>query len=917
MLKKKVKGTIKKKNSKKDSIKKTPGKTPRSFKSKEDFSKNIPQSLADENITVEDQALAAEMAEQLLKSAGDTPPVLPTASKEYTADKITVLEGLEAVRRRPAMYIGNTAEEGLHHLVYEVVDNSIDEALGGYCSEIEIIIHADNSITVNDNGRGIPVEMHQQQKKSALEVVMTMLHAGGKFDHKAYKVSGGLHGVGVSCVNALSEWLEVEVRRDGKVYTQGYKRGIPTSKVKCIGDTKKTGTKVIFKPDDKIFTVMVFSYETLAHRLRELAFLNKGVRIKLKDERGDDEKTDLFFYEGGIVAYVKHLNANKNVIHHFPIYFQKEKDGFALEVAMQWHDGYTENIFSYANNINTIEGGTHLIGFKSALTRSANDYAKTRNLIKSESANVQGEDIREGLTAVVSVKISDPQFEGQTKTKLGNSDVKGWVETMVNEALSAYFEENPGVSRRIVEKSVLAAQAREAARKAREITRRKGALESDTLPGKLADCSETDPSRSELYLVEGDSAGGSAKQGRDRRFQAILPLKGKILNVEKARIDKILSNEEIRTIITAMGCGIGEQEFNLQKARYHKVIIMTDADVDGAHIRTLLLTLFFRQMRQLLESGYVYIAQPPLYRVKRNKEEKYLDNEQALDKYLLEAGSTETKVVRIRPRGSDLMMQGPKLKDFLESVIDLLAIKPKLEKRGWTIEEYISIRGEKKQLPMYEVMTPEGLRFVYSDEELERLLNRLRKQAGKDEASNKPGKRGRKGSKRKSDDQIPDLFAAAEDNNKIDNIQYVAVKDIGEIRLMDNCLERLEKIGIEIEKILSEEKSNQGKKNPAALFKIDLDGEKTELFTLSQVIHRIKDVGRKGLTIQRYKGLGEMNPEQLWATTMNPENRRILQVKVEDAAHADEIFTILMGDQVDPRRRFIERHAPEVRNLDI
>lgn len=881
-----------------------------------------PKSLADEKITVEDQALAAEMAEQLLKNAGDTPPVLPTASKEYTADKITVLEGLEAVRRRPAMYIGNTAEEGLHHLVYEVVDNSIDEALAGFCTEIEVIIHADNSVTVNDNGRGIPVEMHEQQKKSALEVVMTMLHAGGKFDHKAYKVSGGLHGVGVSCVNALSEWLEVEVRRDGKVYIQGYKRGIPTNKVKCIGDTKKTGTKVIFKPDSKIFTVMVFTYETLAHRLRELAFLNKGVKIKLKDERGDEEKTDLFYYEGGIVAYVKHLNTNKNVIHHFPIYFQKERDGFSLEVAMQWHDGYTENIFSYANNINTIEGGTHLIGFKSALTRSANDYAKTRNLIKSETNNVQGEDIREGLTAVVSVKISDPQFEGQTKTKLGNSDVKGWVEAMVNEALSAYFEENPGVSRRIVEKSVLAAQAREAARKAREITRRKGALESDTLPGKLADCSETDPARSELFLVEGDSAGGSAKQGRDRRFQAILPLKGKILNVEKARIDKILSNEEIRTIITAMGCGIGDQEFNLQKARYHRVIIMTDADVDGAHIRTLLLTLFFRQMRQLIESGYVYIAQPPLYRVKRNKDEKYLDHDQAMDKYLLEAGGADAKLVRIRTRGNDLMLQGPKLQEFLDSVVDLLNIKPKLEKRGWTIEEYIGVRADRKQLPMYEVMTPEGLRFVYSDEELERLLGRLRKKAAKEDGAKdgtrpQTGAAGKKRGRRKSDEKTPDLFAAAESTGKAEEPKYIAVKDIGEIRLMENCLQRLEKIGIEIEKILAEEKNNHEKKTPSALFKLDLGGDKTELFSLSQVIHRIKEVGRKGLVIQRYKGLGEMNPEQLWVTTMNPENRRILQVKIEDAAKADEIFTILMGDQVDPRRRFIEHHAPEVRNLDI
>ncbi|MCK5241369.1 DNA topoisomerase (ATP-hydrolyzing) subunit B, partial [bacterium] len=667
---------------------------------------SLGKSLAEEKITAKDQALAAEMAEQLLNTAKGDAPVSPVKSDEYGADKITVLEGLEAVRKRPAMYIGNTAEAGLHHLVYEVVDNSIDEALAGFCAEIGVIIHADNSITVSDDGRGIPVEIHKTKKKSALEVVMTVLHAGGKFDNQAYKVSGGLHGVGVSCVNALSEWLEVEVRRDGKVYTQAYKRGIPTAKVDCIGVTKKTGTKTIFKPDGNIFSTLDYSFDTLAHRLREQAFLNKGIKIKLTDERGEEEKTVSFFYEGGIVAFVKHLNANRNVIHHFPIYFQKEREGFALEVAMQYHDGYTENIFSYANNINTTEGGMHMIGFKSALTRCANSYAKSRNLIKAEKVSIQGEDIREGLTAIISIKIVDPQFEGQTKTKLGNSEVKGWVEEAVNESLSAYFEENPGVTRRIIDKSVTAAQAREAARKAREITRRKGALESDNLPGKLADCSEKDPTLSELYLVEGDSAGGSAKQGRDRRFQAILPLKGKILNVEKARIDKILNNEEIRTIITALGCGIGEQEFNIAKARYHKVIIMTDADVDGAHIRTLLLTLFFRQMRQLIESGYIYIAQPPLYRVKRNKDEKYLDNEAMLDKYLIEAGGSEAKVTRIRQNKNNLTLTGLKLLDFLQSVIDLSNLKPKMERRGLSLEEYINLRSGNKKLPMYEVHTP-------------------------------------------------------------------------------------------------------------------------------------------------------------------------------------------------------------------
>ncbi|MBN1594679.1 DNA topoisomerase (ATP-hydrolyzing) subunit B [candidate division FCPU426 bacterium] len=863
------------------------------------------------------------MAEQLLQTAKGNAPVVP-GNQDYGADKITVLEGLEAVRRRPAMYIGNTAEEGLHHLVYEVVDNSIDEALAGYCTEIHVIIHADNSVTVTDNGRGIPVEIHKMQKKSALEVVMTMLHAGGKFDHKAYKVSGGLHGVGVSVVNALSIWLEVEVRRDGKAYTQAYKRGIPTTKVENIGETKKTGTKVIFKPDDKIFSTIVFSFDTLAHRLRELAFLNKGIKIKLTDERGEKEKELVFQYEGGIVAFVKHLNTNRNVVHHFPIYFQKEKEGFALEAAMQYHDGYTENIYSYANNINTIEGGMHLIGFKSALTRCANNYAKSRNLIKSDKMSIQGEDIREGLTAILSVKIADPQFEGQTKTKLGNSEVKGWVEETVNEALAAYFEENPGVTRRIIDKSIVAAQAREAARKAREITRRKGALENDNLPGKLADCAESDPALSELYLVEGDSAGGSAKQGRDRRFQAILPLKGKILNVEKARIDKILSNEEIRTIITAMGCGIGEQEFNLSRARYHKVIIMTDADVDGAHIRTLLLTLFFRQMRQLIESGYVYIAQPPLYRIKRNKDEKYLDNEASLEKYLIEAGGEEAKLLRIRQGKSQPVLAGQKLLEFLESVAELNNLKPKLAKRGLPLEEYISLRHGNKKLPMYEVYTPEGPKFVYSDEELEKLMLKIRRweqknSAGEPKAS-VPAKKasGRQTAKKtEAKSKGADKAAKPEEPNAQDTIRYVAVKDIGELRLAEQNLRSIEKTGMDIGQIIAEENLNQDKKKQSPLFHLEINGDKQELYSLEHMIKMIKDHGRKGLNIQRYKGLGEMNPEQLWSTTMNPENRRILQVKIEDAARADEIFTVLMGDIVEPRRRFIQRHAPEVKNLDI
>jgi DNA gyrase subunit B len=862
-------------------------------------------------IAAEDHEMAVDMANQLLSQAGAS--AVAADSDTYGADKITVLEGLEAVRRRPAMYIGNTATEGLHHLVYEVVDNSIDEALAGFCTEIEVIIHADNSITVNDNGRGIPVEEMKQQKKSALEVVMTVLHAGGKFDHKAYKVSGGLHGVGVSCVNALSEWLEVEVRLNGKVYTQSYKRGIPVAKVECIGVTKKTGTKVLFKPDATIFSVSEYSFDTLAHRLRELAFLNKGVKISLKDER-EEEKKEEFLYEGGIVAFVKHLNANRTVVHHFPIYFQKDREGFAVEVAMQYNDGYTENIYTYVNNINTTEGGMHLIGFKSALTRCSNDFAKKQNLIKNEGMSIQGEDIREGLTAVISVKISDPQFEGQTKTKLGNTEVKSWTEIAVNEALGAYFEENPGIARRIVEKSVIAAQAREAARKARELTRRKGALDGLSLPGKLADCSESDPAQTELYLVEGDSAGGSAKQGRNRRFQAILPLKGKILNVEKARIDKILNNEEIKTIITAMGCGIGDTEFSIDKARYHKIIIMTDADVDGAHIRTLLLTLFFRQMKQLIEHGYVYIAQPPLYRVKRNREEKYIQNEAAMDRYLMEASVSEAKLKLLLPSYKGQALQTAKLEEFLKAMVDISHLMPKLAKRGLTLEEYIQLRSSKNKMPMYEVPTPLGKQYVYSDEELEKLLAKLVR-AQKSEA--KPEKivpektrKEKKSAKGKTEEPAVEPEAIKEP-------QYVAVKDIGELRLAETCMAKLEKLGMNIGEILAVEKENAQKKKPQPLFHLEFTDEAFDLFTIHEVIDQIKAAGKKGLTIQRYKGLGEMNPEQLWSTTMDPANRSLLQVKIEDMVAADGIFDVLMGDQVEPRRLFIEKHAPEVRNLDI
>lgn len=633
-----------------------------------------------------------------------------TVNGNYGADQIQVLEGLEAVRRRPGMYIGSTSARGLHHLVYEVVDNSIDEALAGYCDKVEVTIHKDNSVTVVDNGRGIPVDMHESGMP-AVELVLTKLHAGGKFGGEGYKVSGGLHGVGVSVVNALSETLQVQVKRDGKVHQIKFARGITASPLEVIGETTETGTVTTFKPDPEIFEETVFNYETLEHRLRELAFLNRNIRIGLTDERADSDIRKEFHYEGGIASFVKYLNKNKDILHEEPIYLSGMKDETAVEIAMQYNDGYVETVFSYVNNINTQEGGTHLSGFKTALTRAINDYCRKNNLLKENDENLSGEDVREGLSAIISLKVREPQFEGQTKTKLGNSEVRGIVDTLVFEGLNEFFEENPAITRKVIEKSVLASRAREAARKARELTRRKNALEVSSLPGKLADCSVKDPEQAEIYLVEGDSAGGSAKQGRDRRFQAILPLRGKILNVEKARLDKILNNEEIRSMITAFGCGISD-DFDIEKARYGKIIIMTDADVDGAHIRTLLLTFFYRYMQPLILAGKVYIAQPPLYLVKKGKEHWYL----------------------------------------------------------------------------------------YSDEELER---------------------------------------------------------------------------------------------------------------------RMTQIGREGTAVQRYKGLGEMNPEQLWETTMNPEGRTNLQVTLEDAVEADEIFSKLMGDKVEPRRQFIEEYAKRVKNLDI
>lgn len=788
---------------------------------------------------------------------------------DYGADMIKVLEGLEAVRKRPAMYIGSTAAQGLHHLVYEIVDNSIDEALAGYCNEVNVTIHLDGSLTVVDNGRGIPTDIHPTEGKPAAEVALTVLHAGGKFDNTSYKVSGGLHGVGVSVVNALSRKLELEIRRDGKVYRQSYACGDPQTPLEVMGETKKRGTKITFLPDDTIFETTEFSFDVLSQRLRELAFLNAGVRITITDEREEGKHHD-FHYEGGIVSFVEYLNRNRTALHPKPIYFKGEKAGVEMEVALQYNDSYDEKVFSFANNINTHEGGTHLVGFRAALTRTMNTYAAANELLKKEKVAISGEDLREGLTAVISVKIPQPQFEGQTKTKLGNSEVKGYVESLMNEKLAVFLEENPKIAKDIIGKSIEAARAREAARKARELTRRKGALDISNLPGKLADCQERDPALCELYLVEGDSAGGSAKQGRDRKFQAILPLKGKILNVEKARFDKMLSSQEIGTLITALGTGIGKDDFDIAKLRYHRIIVMTDADVDGSHILTLLLTFFFRQMPEVVERGHLYIAQPPLYKVKRGRKELYLRNEAAMQAYLLEEG-TEDMLLFLE--SGEKTYSGKQIIPILKQLVEYRTILDKVVRKGIN-EELIRVflrLGVKGGIEDMEQLVPflTNISRVYDGGDFSplddgRVIVRL-------------------GNLRIALDQHTlDLIGSYEYGLLVES--YRKVRDIfGDGRAVV---------------------SSEGKELFATTIGLDL-------------LSFFMDSAKKGLSIQRYKGLGEMNPEQLWETTMEPVNRTLLQVKIEDAIEADTIFTILMGDQVEPRRDFIEQNALNVSNLDI
>ncbi|MBU4304746.1 MAG: DNA topoisomerase (ATP-hydrolyzing) subunit B [Candidatus Omnitrophica bacterium] len=835
--------------------------------------------------------------------------------EKYDAMTIQVLEGVDAVRKRPAMYIGDTTARGLHHLVYEVVDNSIDEALAGYCNNIEVIVHEDNSVSVMDDGRGIPVDMHKTQKKPAVEVVMTTLHAGGKFDHRVYKVSGGLHGVGVSVVNALSEWLEVEVWRDGKIYHQKYEQGKTATKLTVIGNTKKTGTKVMFKPDREIFEITKFSFDILANRLRELAFLNKGLMIKLTDELA--EKTMDFCFKGGIISFVEYLNKNKNPLFKKVVCLEKEKDDVQVEIGMQYNDGYAETVYSFANNINTIEGGTHLSGFRSALTRALNQFCKNKKVFKNESFTLSGEDVREGLVAVISVKVPNPQFEGQTKTKLGNSEVEGIVASVVNEALGSFLEENPSVGNKIAEKAELAARARDAARKARELTRRKGALDSGALPGKLADCSERDAALCEVYIVEGDSAGGSAKQGRDRRFQAILPIKGKILNVEKSRLDKILSNEEVRTIITALGTGVGN-EFSLEKLRYNKVILMADADVDGSHIRTLLLTLFFRQMPQLIEKGHVYIAQPPLYKIKRGKREEYIETEEDMDGLLLDLGREGVKLFDAKTKKQFTDNQ---FGELLNIILEIEALGHSIEKKGIRFQKYLCLCNEKtKKFPLYRIFTKDGKeQFLFDEKELADIVKEEEKRSGKDVEI-----REKEAIKTEETDaaETLDVIGFHEAN---DIAKLAAKLDKLELDIVDYDKAAEEKSGSfedEMKKTAAKKKTKQiqaaDKGLPALVNLLDTETkEESSVASLRDLLSFIRLSGKRGMTIQRYKGLGEMNPAQLWETTMNPEKRTMLQVTIEDVVEADEIFTILMGDAVEPRREFIEKNAKYVKNLDV
>jgi DNA gyrase subunit B len=796
-------------------------------------------------------------------------------TEQYNAESIKVLKGREAVRKRPGMYIGDVDDvSGLHHMVWEVVDNAIDEAQAGYCSHVTVTVHADQTVTVTDDGRGIPTDLHKESGRSAAEVIMTELHAGGKFDSNSYKVSGGLHGVGVSVVNFLAEWLRMEIHRDGKVWEQVFERGVPKEALKSVGTTQRTGTIITFKPDPEIFTVLEFHPDHLVRHLRELAFLNSGVEISFSDEIS--ERDEVFHFEGGLREFARYLNRSKAPLHADPIYLKDSNDeGEDVEVALQWHDGYNEQVLAFTNTVFNRDGGTHLSGFRAALTRTINAYATAQGLLKGLKENFSGEDVREGLTAVISVRVQEPRFSSQTKDKLVSSDVKGWVESVINDRLATYFEENPGIAKAIVGKCTDAARAREAARNARELTRRKSALESSALPGKLADCSEKDPEKSEIFIVEGDSAGGSAKQGRNREFQAILPLRGKILNVEKARFDRILASEEIRALIQCLGTGIGKDEFDPLKVRYHKIVIMTDADVDGSHIRTLLLTFFYRQMQELVDRGHLFIAQPPLYKVSRKKKEIYLRDESELSSFLLDRVEDEFVLV-VGASGKELA--GRELRQALLAAEDWVNSLGHLERRGWPEDIVVTALDLEQRWSATDDI--EGFADALAGELRELGYDETRVELDVEHG-------------------VPEVLCRVGYNGRGREIRLgELLVSSGHLRRARSQLPRIEDLRV-------------------GPFHLERNGERETLASLTELVGRVYEIAKRGLNIQRYKGLGEMNPRQLWETTMNPESRRLLQVTVEDAALADELFTILMGDAVEPRRNFIETNALEARNLDI
>lgn len=820
--------------------------------------------------------------------------------KEYNASSITVLEGLQAVRERPGMYIGDTSSGGLHHLVYEVVDNCIDEAMAGYCTSIDIILHKDGSISIEDNGRGIPVERHEKESRkqgrevSALEVVMTILHAGGKFDKDTYKVSGGLHGVGVSCVNALSKKMLVQVYKNGKIHEIEFAQGKVVRPVSIIGESTKRGTKVWFWVDDTIMNVTEFDYDILTKRFRELAFLNRGINIMFRDEKHEDKEEVNFCYEGGLSSFVSYLNEGKEPLFPKPIYFKGNRKGddgpIEFEVAMQWNDGYIETVYSYVNNIPTRQGGTHLTGFSTALTRVLNSYIKAHNILKTDKISITGEDMREGLAAVVSAKVANPQFEGQTKQRLGNSDVGSVVQQIVGEELTIFLDENPAIAKMIADKAIIAAQAREAARKARELTLRKSALDSARLPGKLTDCQEKNPALCEIYIVEGDSAGGSAKSGRDRRFQAILPIRGKILNVEKARLEKVLQNTEVGTMIAALGCGIGTEGFKLERLRYHKIIIMTDADVDGSHIRTLLLTFFYRHMPALIENNFIYIAQPPLYRVSRKKTSRYIHSEKEMDDYLLELGLSD---IKLKLPGKETPLEHDAVKQLTATILEVENLIARIERKGIPFREFLSLKDAEGRFPRFQVNMLDGAQFAYSEEELVSL------------------KRANEEAQHRRHEQTLASIPAEEitEEMRLFKPSHLAFMELYEEASLKALEAKLHSYGSSLGQYLIAN---------GTLLEIGEEGGKNhEFHTLREVIDFLRQNGRKGIEIQRYKGLGEMNADQLWETTMDPLKRTLINVNLLNIIDTEHMFTLLMGEEVPPRRNFIEKHALSVKNLDI